>query len=352
MKGDFILECTSLVKHYPTITPINYIDLTLKHNELLSILGPSGCGKSTLLSVIAGLESIHEGRVWINGKIATTPETMMPPEKRRVGMVFQDIALFPHLNVYENIRFGIKAPRKDQNRRVLEMLELVSMQGTEKKMPHQLSGGEQQRVAVARALAPSPQILLLDEPFSSLDYKLRVQLRQDIRAILREAQVSAILVTHDQTEAYNFADRMMILCQGKVMQEGSPPEIYQQPATLWVASFVGDANIFPLQAVQEDLGENSLWNQHPWSLATKIMIRPEELLVKKVRQKEAIPHGFVKFIEFYGDHQMLHIELKSGICFRASFPGRVAWQVGDIVKITPQYVGIYDEEQVAFFSLS
>ena len=150
----------------------------------------------------------------------------VPPERRRAGMVFQDVTLFPHLNVFENIAFGLNENRLEKERKVLEMLELVNLQGYEKKMPHEISGGEQQRIAIARALAPSPELLLLDEPFSSLDYQLRVQLREDVREILREQQVSSILVTHDQAEAFTFAEHMVIMNNGEITQTGTPVQIY------------------------------------------------------------------------------------------------------------------------------
>jgi iron(III) transport system ATP-binding protein len=218
------------------------VDLDLEPGGLLAILGPSGCGKTTCLRLIAGFERPDRGVVEVNGQVVASPSAMVPPERRRVGMVFQDLALFPHLTVRENVTYGIRrAP--DRRARADELLELVGLAGDALRYPHELSGGMQQRVALARALAPRPDVLLLDEPFSSLDRVMRTQLRGEVREILRAARQSAIFVTHDQGEALTMADRVAVMTRGRVLQVASPEIIYAEPATPFVATFIGVANL-------------------------------------------------------------------------------------------------------------
>ena len=333
VETEYLLECQDLVRHYGLIKPVDGVSLQLRPQELLSILGPSGCGKSTLLHLIAGLDQPQQGRIVIGGEEMSTPQRLVAPELRRVGMVFQDIALFPHLNVYDNVRFGLKGARDTQRRRVEEMLALVELAGTEKKMPHELSGGEQQRIAIARALAPAPRLLLLDEPFNSLDYRLRVQIRQDIRQILREAQVSAILVTHDQAEAYTFADRMILLSQGKVVQSGTPEEIYHEPQTAWVASFVGEANLVRLELIWEALGLENL-AQLPSPRDQLWMCRLEDLRVER-RPETCRRVGQVVDISFHGERKLLTVRYDNGLALRVSVPSRQEWDLGETVRLIP-----------------
>jgi iron(III) transport system ATP-binding protein len=220
------------------------------------------------------------------------------------------------------------------------MLRLVELSGSEKKMTHELSGGEQQRIAIARALAPAPRLLLLDEPFNSLDYRLRVQIRQDIRDILHEAKVSAILVTHDQIEAYTFADRMVLLSQGKVVQNGSPEEIYHEPATAWVASFVGEANLVPLELVGPAIGIENM-SQLPTVRDRLWMSRLEDIRVLRVPET-TLQAGWVKEISFRGDHKILHVCYGNGLILRASVPSRESWLLGDTVQLQPQHSRTYN----------
>jgi iron(III) transport system ATP-binding protein len=211
---------------------------------MLALLGPSGCGKTTALRLISGFERPDAGTIEVNGRRVASPTSMVPPERRRVGLVFQDLALFPHLSVRANVDYGI---RRDPDRRVRteELLELVGLAGDGERMPHELSGGMQQRVALARALAPRPDVLLLDEPFSSLDQAMRTQLRAEVREILRDARQSAIFVTHDQGEALTIADTVAVMTRGQVLQVAPPELIYAEPSTAYVATFVGVANLVP-----------------------------------------------------------------------------------------------------------
>jgi iron(III) transport system ATP-binding protein len=231
-------------KRFGTVQALDSMDLELAPESMLALLGPSGCGKTTALRVIAGFERPDAGTVEVGGRRVASPDAAVPPERRRVGIVFQDFALFPHLSVRDNVAYGI---RRDPDRgvRVDELLELVGMRGDARRMPHELSGGMQQRVAIARALAPRPDVLLLDEPFSSLDQALRTQLRAEVREILRSARQSAIFVTHDQGEALTVADRVAVMARGRVEQVAAPEVIYAEPASPFVATFIGVANLVP-----------------------------------------------------------------------------------------------------------
>lgn len=222
-------------------------DLSINAHEIVCLLGPSGCGKTTLLRSIAGLHAIDNGIIEVDGIKISLAGRSVPPEHRQIGMMFQDLALFPHLTVFENVIYGIRKQEKQQARsRVQYVLDLVDIDSSQfLKYPHELSGGQQQRVALARALAPQPKILLLDEPFSSLDLELREQLATQVRQILKQEQMTAIMVTHDQTEAFAFADKVGVMQAGEILQFDTPYNIYHQPCSRFVADFVGLGNFIP-----------------------------------------------------------------------------------------------------------
>lgn len=235
------LRIEKLVKTFGTNTVVKGVDLGFEKGEFVSLLGPSGCGKTTILRMVAGFEEPNSGRILVEGKDITG----LNPNQRKIGMVFQAYALFPNMNVADNIGFGLKIagmPKAQREARVEEMLKLIGLSGYGKRFPFELSGGQQQRVALARALAPSPRMLLLDEPLSALDAKIRVSLREQIREIQRELGITTIFVTHDQEEALSISDRIVVLSQGNVEQVGKPFEIYNRPATRFVATFVGTLN--------------------------------------------------------------------------------------------------------------
>lgn len=247
-----VVRVAGLRKRFGQVVALDGLDLELRAGETLALLGPSGCGKTTLLRAVAGLDRPDAGVVEIAGQVVEAPGRFVPPERRRIGMVFQDVALFPHLSVAENVAFGLarapdgrRAGRAERAARVAELLELVGLPEAGSSRPHELSGGMQQRVALARALAPRPEVVLLDEPFANLDLGLRTQLRSELRRVLEVAGTSALLVTHDQAEALTVADRVAVMRRGAVDQVDAPEVVYAQPATPFVATFVGVANLVP-----------------------------------------------------------------------------------------------------------
>ncbi len=237
------LRLVNVTKRFGSVVAVQNFNLTVNEGEFVSLLGPSGCGKTTILRCIAGFERPDEGDIILYGQRVND----VPPERRDVGMVFQAYALFPNMTVAQNIAFPLmiqKRPKEQQRRRVRELLELVHLEGLEDRYPRQLSGGQQQRVALARALAKEPKILLLDEPLSALDAKIREELRVEIRRIQTQLGITAIYVTHDQEEALSISDRVVVMNQGVIQQVGSPAEVYARPQTLFVATFVGTMNLF------------------------------------------------------------------------------------------------------------
>ncbi|CAN5666532.1 ABC transporter ATP-binding protein [soil metagenome] len=235
------VRMTGISKRFGATVALDGFELEVRAGRILCLLGPSGCGKTTALRLICGFEQPDTGTIEINDRRVASPTESVPPERRRVGMVFQDFALFPHLSVRDNIGYGIVRD-PDRGVRVAELLELVGLTEAAELLPHQLSGGMQQRVALARALAPRPDVILLDEPFSNLDQALRTQLRGEVRDILDQARATAVFVTHDQDEALTIADDVCVMSRGRVEQCASPEIIYAEPATPFVASFVGTAN--------------------------------------------------------------------------------------------------------------
>lgn len=251
-----VLSCQNTSKQFGSATlAVNNVSFSLNKGDLLGLLGPSGCGKTTLLRIVAGFERPEQGEVQIAGQTVCSDRQWVPPERRRVGVVFQDYALFPHLNVIENVAFGLKQlarrgqmPKKQIRHLSVEAIALVNLSGMEKRYPHELSGGQQQRVALARALAPRPPLVLLDEPFSNLDVQVRLYLRQEVRDILKNIGASGIFVTHDQEEALSISDKVAVMHEGRLIQLAEPEEIYQNPASRFIAEFVTQANF--VQATQ------------------------------------------------------------------------------------------------------
>jgi iron(III) transport system ATP-binding protein len=236
-----MIRLSGATKSFGDVVAVDRASFDVRRGEVVALLGPSGCGKTTLLRLVAGFERPDEGAVELAGCVVADRGTWVPPEQRRVGMVFQDYALFPHLTVAENVGFGL--PRRRRTERVRELLGTVGLAEQGRRYPHQLSGGQQQRVALARALAPSPELVLLDEPWSNVDATLRETLRAEVTEIIRPLGVTAVLVTHDREEAFSVADRIALMRDGAIVQEGTAEELYFAPASRWAAEFVGAANL-------------------------------------------------------------------------------------------------------------
>jgi iron(III) transport system ATP-binding protein len=304
-------------------------DLEVRAGELLAVLGPSGCGKTTLLRLIAGFERPDSGSVTVAGEEVAGPDRWVPPEKRRIGMVFQDYALFPHLSVERNVGFGCSGEKGAVRR----TLELVGLQHKAERFPHELSGGERQRVALARALAPNPAVVLLDEPFSNLDATLRAGLRREVELILRDAEATALLVTHDQEEALSLADRVAVMRDGRIAQVGSPEEVYARPAGRWEAQFVGEVNVLTGVArgdgVETELGVFDL--PEPASGTLHVAVRPEQLLLR------ADEPGNAEVVEreFRGHDVLYRLRHESGRNVLVQLPSLELHAVGARVFVGP-----------------
>ncbi len=270
---------------------VHAISLELPRGQIGCLLGPSGCGKTTLLRAIAGFEGVMRGEIRLNGESVSRPGFTLPPERRSVGMVFQDFALFPHLDVAGNIAFGVRGwSRGDRDRRGRELLRLIGLSGYERAYPHALSGGQQQRIALARALAPKPELLLLDEPFSNMDIELRTDIAHEVRAILRAEGTTGILVTHDQNQAFAFADCIAVLNNGRLSQWDTAYHLYPRPADRFVADFVGEGTIIPGKVCENNCVETALGKiRGPLSdrfgpgTAVDVLVRPDDIALDNDR---------------------------------------------------------------------
>jgi len=260
------VRIVDLVKKFGDVIAVNHVNLDIKDGEFMTLLGPSGCGKTTTLRMIAGLEEPTDGEIYIGDKVVSSPSKgiFIPPEQRNIGMVFQNYAVWPHMTVFDNVAYPLKirkVPKEDIKRKVMTALEMVRLKGFENRYPHQLSGGQQQRVALARALVMEPEVMLLDEPLSNLDAKLREEMRFEIKELQRKLGVTIVYVTHDQAEAMAMSDRIAVMESGVVHQVGSPWEIYKRPADAFVAGFIGLANFLKFDDVkiEDDRAEVTLF---------------------------------------------------------------------------------------------
>jgi iron(III) transport system ATP-binding protein len=253
------IQIENVVKEYSsTFTALRGVSIDVAEGEFVSLLGPSGCGKTTLLRSIAGLEDIHGGSISVKGKVMSKKGYTMPPERRNVGLIFQSYALWPHMTVFKNIAYGLKLhgwSKSDIGPRVAEVLKVVGLEGLEQRYPSQLSGGQMQRVAVARSLAAAPSVLLFDEPLSNLDAKLRESMRVELRRIQKEVGTTAVYVTHDQAEAMVISDRIVLMNRGEIVQQGTARELYETPETMFAAKFLGFANMLAARVISTDGAE-------------------------------------------------------------------------------------------------
>ena len=324
------IEVEGLAKAFAGTAAVDGASLRVAHGAIVALVGPSGSGKTTLLRLIAGFELPDAGSVRIGGRVVAGAGAWMEPEQRRVGMVFQHGALFPHLTVSANVGFG--AARAE---RAAECLALVDLAERGSAYPHELSGGERQRVALARALAADPEVVLLDEPFAALDATLRQRLREEVMEILRAAGTSALLVTHDQSEALSLADTVAVMRAGAIEQTGSPQEVYERPGSRWVAEFLGDVVVLPGTAaagkVDCALGTFSAGAELDGDV--DIVIRPESVGVGYRPGHGEGTGAIVRQRTFYGHDQMLHLELEDGSRVRSRRLGFPAWHPGDHVRV-------------------
>lgn len=326
---------------------VDGLSLSLAPNELLAILGPSGCGKTTTLRLLAGFEKPDSGEIYVGGQLVAGRSAWSPPERRRVGMVFQDYALFPHLTVAQNISFGLRGLSGRQKRdRVEELLAVIGLQGYGDRYPHQLSGGQQQRVALARALAPRPAAVLLDEPFNSLDASGRAQVRHEVREILRREGAAAILVTHDQAEAFAMADRVAVLNAGRLEQVAPPTELYHAPATRFVARFLGLADFLPTQITSQRLETEAgtLPNPGlPLGSSAEILLRPEDISLSPDPSGCAVVVGR----EFRGAALTYTLRLSCGQVLRSERPSTDVYHLGTRVRpeLCPSHLVLFEGEK-------
>ena len=324
-----LVRVNQLTKSFDGQKVLAGINFEVKKNELLAILGSSGAGKSTLLRLIAGFEKPDAGEIVLEDRTISSPEHLTLPEKRQIGIVPQDGALFPHLSVYDNIGFGLTG--KDKDARINALLSLIELDGYGNRKPHELSGGQAQRVALARALAPKPKLVLLDEPFSALDAELRERLRLDVRRIIRAEGVSAILVTHDQEEALSLADRVAVLRDGEIVQIGTPTEIYNSPIDIGIATFLGDSILVDGKVldgkVQTDLGKLTALNQVSEGESGVVAIRSENFYLQPNPKGDSEVVGRV----FFGHDAVVEVQTPT-LRIRARSNGPFAPEVG--MKVT------------------
>lgn len=329
------LRLEQVAIRYGQITAVHAVNLQVKQGQIACLLGPSGCGKTTLLRAIAGFEHLSHGSISLNGELLSSAQHTLATEQRKIGMVFQDYALFPHLSIAENIRFGIrKHTRKAQEQRIKELLELVSLAGYERRYPHELSGGQQQRIALARALAPKPALLLLDEPFGSQDTELRENLAREVREILKQEGITALLVTHDQHEAFAMADEIGVLQSGCLQQWGSAYELYYQPQNAFVACFIGQGSLLAgkLQdgKILTSLGELA-YSSYENLLDTEVavLIRPEHVKLNP----NASQHAIITSKVFRGNEYLYNLKLNEQENLLALASSEVFYSVGEQVGL-------------------
>jgi iron(III) transport system ATP-binding protein len=333
--AESVVACRGLTKRFGALEAVAALDLDVFAGELVALLGPSGCGKTTTLRLLGGFERPDGGSVRLAGVTVAAGDVFVPPERRRIGFVFQDYALFPHLTVEANVGYGVR-DRGARRRRAAEMLDLVGLASKATRRPHELSGGEQQRVAIARALAPDPAILLLDEPFSNLDAALRTRVRAEVRDILRAANATAVFVTHDQEEALSLADRVGVMQSGRLLQIGTPTELYTRPAAEFVASFVGDADLIDGTSdgttVETALGRGRLASPAPPG-AVRVVIRPENVRLRL----DGAGGGTIAALTYFGHDQVIDVALADGGRVRSRVGPAVVFHPGDRVAV--QVVG-------------
>jgi len=333
-----LLEVSNIRCAYGDQTVVRSLDLHVNPGAIVGLLGPSGCGKTTALRAIAGFEPIIEGEIRMSGEVVSSHNYQLAPEKRRLGMVFQDYALFPHLNVANNVTFGLRRHGGTEKRRIADkMLDTVGLTGFGDRFPHELSGGQQQRVALARALAPQPELLLMDEPFSSLDVDLRERLSLEVREILKNEDISAVLVTHDQHEAFALCEQVGVMHEGSIHQWDTPFNLYHEPATRFVADFIGRGvllrgTLASPDTLQTELGIFSGNRAYPWApgTAVEILLRPDDV----VHNDNSTLIGTVRKKAFKGAETLYTLELPNGASVLSLLPSHLDYAEGEQIGVS------------------
>jgi len=332
-----LLKVENISAGYGQERVVDALSFHINRGEIVSLLGPSGCGKTTALRAIAGFEPISDGQILIAGNLASAPGVTVPPERRSIGMVFQDYALFPHLTISENIAFGLKKmPAVDRKVQVEHLLDATGLRQMGDRYPHELSGGQQQRVALARALAPRPTLLLMDEPFSNLDIELRERLSTEVRDLLKAEGISGILVTHDQHEAFAVSDKVGVMRDGQILQWDTPYNLYHEPDNRFVADFIGQGRFIPGIVRSPDTFETELGLLRGNRCCTEavgekveILIRPDDLVPDERGEIEAE----VKDKAFKGAEILYTLELPTGTRLLSLFPSHHDHHLGDTVRV-------------------
>ena len=328
------LRLRGLRKSFGEVVAVDGLDLDVPEGSTCALLGPSGCGKTTTLRLVAGLERPDAGTIEICGEPVVGSGRSVPAERRRIGMVFQDYALFPHMDVAANVGYALG--RRPDREKVEAALETVGLGGLGARNPHELSGGQQQRVALARALVAEPRALLLDEPFSNLDAGLRARVREEVREILAEQKLTSVFVTHDQEEALSVADLVAVVNEGKVEQAGTPEDVYSRPTSRWVARFLGEIEVLPGKAsngtIECELGQ--LPNRDGLSGEVDVLVRPESLAIGTIEPPDRRSEkATVVSRSFFGHDQLVELQLPSGNVVKVRRLGFPAWHPGDNVRI-------------------
>ena len=328
-----VVSCRGIGKRFGHVVAVDDLSLDVVRGEVLSLLGPSGCGKTTLLRLIAGLERPDAGTILLDGVEVSGRRAFAPPERRQVGVVFQDYALFPHMTVARNVAYGLTLPAKEREERVESQLELVGLSGMGGRRPHELSGGQRQRVAIARALAPSPKILLLDEPFSNLDAALRARVRVEVCDILRAAGATSVFVTHDQEEALSLADRVAVMVAGHLHQVASPDQLYAYPADPVVAGFVGEADVLAGDSDGSSITcpVGVVVPRTPVrSGAVDVVLRPENVRLRL----DGSGGATVVRSTYFGHDQLVEVLVDAGPGLRSRMGPGTIFHAGDRVSVT------------------
>ncbi|OWR28178.1 molybdenum ABC transporter ATP-binding protein [Saccharibacillus sp. O23] len=335
------VEVRGLDKHFGSFHAVKDVSFEIRKGHLIGLLGPSGGGKTSILRMLAGLENPDQGEILFHGKKVNE----LPPQERGIGFVFQNYALFKHMTVFENIAYGLKVKKASKTQirdRVTELVELTGLKGFEQRYPQQLSGGQRQRVAFARALAPEPQLLLLDEPFAAIDAKIRQELRSWLRELIERVGITSIFVTHDQDEAIEVADEIMVISQGKVEQKGTPWDIYKEPATPFVASFIGESTQIEHAAKLHGFDEAA---KVP---GTRALVRPEYVEVGRPGEftlVSATEEGIVRHLHFRGNQWLVDVQVGEQNLITYRSLEKDPLQIGDPVRVLVHRAYLYNEQR-------